>query len=32
MIASTTINNGASLYAFDNDFQTLQDFGLRIIK
>ena len=32
MIASTTINNGASLYTFDNDFQTLQDFGLRIIK
>jgi predicted nucleic acid-binding protein len=32
MIASTTINNGASLYTFDNDFQALEDFGLRIIK
>ena len=29
---STTINNGASLYTFDKDFQALEDFGLRIIK
>ena len=28
----STINNGASLYTFDKDFQALEDFDLRIIK
>ena len=32
MIASTVINKGATLYTFDNDFQALEDFGLKIIR
>jgi hypothetical protein len=28
----STINNGASLYTFDKDFQALEDFDLRKIK
>ena len=32
MIASTVINKGATLYTFDNDFQVLEDFGLKIIR
>ena len=32
MIASIVINKGATLYTFDNDFQALVDFGLKIIK
>jgi predicted nucleic acid-binding protein len=31
MIASIAINKGAYLYAFDNDFQALTDFGLKLI-
>ena len=32
IIASTTINRGASLYTFDQDFQELQEFGLRLFR
>ncbi|MGA7977309.1 MAG: hypothetical protein WB975_08745, partial [Nitrososphaeraceae archaeon] len=32
MIASTVINKGATLYTFDNDFQALEHFGLKIIR
>lgn len=32
MIASTTMNNGASLYTFDKDFKVLSDFGLILFK
>ena len=32
MIASTVINKGATLYTFNNDFQALEDFGLKIIR
>ena len=32
MIASTIINKGATLCTFDNDFQALVDFGLKIIR
>lgn len=32
MIASIAINKGAGLYTFDNDFQALENFGLRIIR
>ncbi len=29
--ASTTINKGATLCTFDNEFEALEDFGLRIM-
>ena len=32
MIASIVINKGATLYTFDNDFQAIEDFGLKIIR
>ena len=32
IIASTTINRGASLCTFDQDFQELQEFGLRLFR
>jgi predicted nucleic acid-binding protein len=32
MIASTTMNNRASLYTFDKDFKVLSDFGLILFK
>ncbi len=32
MIASTAINKGATLCTLDNDFQALEDFGLRRFK
>jgi tRNA(fMet)-specific endonuclease VapC len=32
IIALTTINRGASLCTFDQDFQELQEFGLRLFR
>jgi predicted nucleic acid-binding protein len=32
MIASTTMNNRASLYTFDKDFKVLSDLGLMLFK
>jgi predicted nucleic acid-binding protein len=32
MIASTVMNKGATLCTFDNDFQALEDYGLKIIR
>jgi predicted nucleic acid-binding protein len=32
MIASIAINKGAALYTFDKDFQSLEDFGLSLVR